>query len=169
MPQRSDRSLFGNIFGSNPFKGKDPRDIYTELRWGNESKRIFNIDAPEPLVSLGELAYLEYTNGNYEEYSEEDAPFLALGAETNYLYIIPKKSNGRPNPVSEDTEEYEAIGTIKQTDYYSEKGDEEGYYYHEHEKPYPVLYEHYSGIAIIVPSKHKGKRSYAVVKEGIVG
>lgn len=165
MPKRSDREVFDGAFDGNPFKDKSPHEIYTKLQWGNKPKKIYNINAPEPLVSLGELAAFYTTAGDYE--FEENKFFIAVGANTNILYFLPinKSINNVP---SLSIRNWTKGPHVKETHYYSDKGGEDAYYYHEHEKPYPRLWTR-GHMGILVPSNHKGKRSYAVIKEGIVG
>ena len=50
----------------------------------------------------------------------------------------------------------------------SEKGGEAGYYYHDHEKPYPTIYG-YEDHFVCIPARHRKGRSYAVNDEGIIG
>jgi hypothetical protein len=166
MPRRSDREIYGNIFDQNPFEDFELEDMYRELRWGNDPQEIFDINSPEPLVALGNLARLK-TNVSDLKWNEDESPFLAVGRDSNSLYIIPQDSDGNPLDVPDDG--YHVVADIKQTDYFSDKGGDDCYYYHNHENPYPKLLVHDNGVAIIVPTTYKNKRSYAVGKEGIVG
>ena len=166
MPKRSEREIYEDIFLNNPFEDFEPEDMYRELRWDNEPEEIFDINSPEPLATIGDLARLKLDTDDLN-WSETESPFLAVGRDSNCLYIIPRDNNG--NPVDVPTSGYWDIAKVKQTDYYSDKGGEECYFYHKHENPYPRLLVHKNGVAIIVPQKHKNKRSYAVGKYGIVG
>jgi hypothetical protein len=166
MPKRSDRHVFSHAFTGNPFKGKHPVDIYKEIQWGNEPKEIIDIDAPEALINLGDLAKLKFTSGTVN--FNKGLYHLAIGADTNYLYIFPYGSTFIPdtNVNGWSTQGYK----VKATHYYSEKGGEDCYYYHNHEKPYPLMVSHPVGAHMLIPQKMSdGRRSYAVIKEGIVG
>ena len=166
MPKRSDREVFARAFNGNPFKGKSPVSVYKEIQWGNEPNEIIDIESPEPLVALGYLAKLFFTTGHKLSF-RKGLWHLALGIESNNLYLFPKNSTFIP----EDEHGWNNSGKkLKQTDYYSDKGGDDCYYFHKHESPYPYLFSHESGTAhIIVPQNHNGRRSYAVIKEGIVG
>jgi hypothetical protein len=166
MPKRSEREIYGDIFDQNPFEDIDPKDMYRSLRWGNEPSEIFDIDSPEPLATIGDLARLKLSNNDLK-WDESEAPFLAVGRDSNALYIIPRDEKG--NPLDIPDEGFHEVENVKQTDYYSDKGGEDCYYFHKHENPYPTLLIHKNGVAIIVPRKHNKRRSYAVGKEGIVG
>lgn len=165
MPERDNYPE--EYFSGNPFEGKDAFEVYRELRWDNDWNEAFELDAPEPMASIGELARLELDNDIFE-WSENEAPFLAVGVDSNALYIIPQDSDG--NPVDVPTGEYQVIGEVVQTDYYSDKGNEDAYFYHEHEFPYPILAVHpESGVSVILPQANDGRRSFAVSREGIIG
>lgn len=165
--------MFGDAFERNPFEDVDPLEMYGEIQWDKEPQAVWEVDAPEPLVAIGELAGLDWGEDDLELWSEEDAPFLAVGRDSNALWIVPKDEDGAPleriprfNPRSRA---WRCLGEVSQTDYYSDKGNEAGYYYHNHEAPYPQVWEHASGVRVLVPADNDGKRSYAVAKEGIVG
>jgi hypothetical protein len=166
MPGRKDFPQA--YFDENPYEGLSPEEVYTRLQWGNEPQTLFEVDAPEAMVTLGELAAL-YTEGDEVDYSEEEAPYLALGADSNRLYIVPKDEHGAP--VDVPLGPYVEVCELTQTDYYSDKGGESAYYYHEHEDPYPTLYINLqSGVMIIEPAQTEdGARSYAVGDEGVIG
>jgi hypothetical protein len=168
MPRRGERHKFpAGIFYGNPLEGRSPEEAYRLLRWGNATRQTFTIRAPEPLVSLGELAQLIADNGERQQWSDDEAaPWLAVGHTTNLLYIVPRV-NGRPLDVPHGP--YAPRARIRQVDYYSDKGGEPAYYYHTHERPFPTLYTSPSGIGIIVPAPHRGGRSFAVAEGGIVG
>jgi len=172
VPKRSERELYDHAFDVNPYEGLSLDEMYDSIQWGKNPEHIYPIDAPEPLASLGTLALLK-TKSAYGtmKYKEKNAPFLAVGQDTNCLYIVPRNKDGSPQDIPEfDPEIWEAIGEVKATHYYSDKGNEEGYYYHDHESPYPVLFVHEStGIGMLVPVDMDGKPSYAVIKEGIIG
>ena len=170
MPKRSERDKYSEAFEGNPFKGKSPRAVYKALQWGNNPRDMFDIEAPEPLVALGEVAKIVLQGGHKESISEKDAPFLALGTDSNNLYIIQRDENGEPVDVPLDLEDYDLVGKVKSTHYYSNKGNEKAYYYHDHEKPYPLLYRHEaSGVCVLIPQDNNGSPSYAVAIEGIIG
>jgi len=166
MPKRSDRELYGSIFDENPFEDFDAENMYRQLRWGKEPTETYTLNAPEPLATLGNLARLDLSF-NRLIWKEKESPFLAVGQESNLLYIIPRDRKGYP--VHIPIEGYEPGANIRRTDYIADKGGEECYFYHKHEPPYPKLLVHPTGVAIIIPSIYKRKRSYAVGKEGIVG
>lgn len=155
-------------FTGNPYEGLDPEEVYKRIQWGNEPIALYELDAPEALANLGELAMLQ-SEVDQLEYGEEEAPFLALGVDSNRLYIIPKDENGEPVDVPNGP--YVEVCQVTQTDYYSDKGGEEAYYYHEHEEPFPSLFIHLqTGVMIIEPVKDEdGTRSYAVGDEGVIG
>ena len=165
MPER-DR-FPAEYFDGNPFEGESPEGAYRKLRWGNEPKETFEIEGPEDMATIGELARLDF-EGEVVEFDEENAPFLAVGVESNRLYIVPKDEQG---PIDVPEGEYTEIGAISQIDYYSDKGGEDAYYYHEHEEPYPKVYQHKtSGVLIVEPEElDDGSRSYAVGEEGVIG
>lgn len=174
MPKRSDRDVYGEAFDQNPFEDMEPLDMYTSLQWDKEPEAVWDIEAPEPLVAIGELARLDFAGDSlHEAWDEELAPFLAVGRDSNVLYVLPKDVHGAPVDEVPEFDEHDPSwtykGLLKQTDYYSSKGNEDAYYYHEHEDPYPELWEHENGVCVLIPQRHKGKRSYAVAKEGIVG
>lgn len=166
MPIRD--SFPKEYFDGNPYEGETPEDAYKRLRWGNEPNEVFEIDAPEPMATIGTVAKL-IADGGTVEYSEGEAPFLAIGLETNKVYIVPMNQDGSPVNVPEGP--YVDMGRIRQIDYYSDKGGEEAYYFHEHEEPFPFLCIHEtSGVALIEPEEMEdGSRSYAVGDEGIIG
>jgi len=154
-------------FDSNPFEGETPQRAYKRLQWGNKPKNTFRIEAPEPMAVLGELAKLVFENRRQQTF-EKGELFVAVGTRTNMVYLVPME-NGRPLdfPVGFYSK-VERIVKVKRIDYYSEKGGEDGYYYHDHEKPYPMLWsdgEHF----VLEPAPHRGGRSYAVNDEGIIG
>lgn len=172
-PSRSDRVAFGDAFEGNPFEDLPPLEAYAALQWDKPPEAVWEIQAPEPLVALGDLAGLDWGSDELELWNEDEAPYLAVGRDSNMLYVVPKSKRGQPlaripkfNPASCA---WGRIGRVRQTDYYSNKGGEPSYYYHNHEPPYPTVWEHPSGVRVVVPARHKGKRSYAVVKEGIIG
>ncbi len=168
MPRRGERHKFDpGIFTGNPLGGRTPEQAYALLRWGNPAREKFTINAPEPMVALGELAQLIAEDGARAQYADDHrSPFLAVGCATNLLYIVPRP-NGRPLDVPVGP--YEPRARLRQVDYYSDKGGEESYYYHRHERPFPTLFYSPSGVGIIVPANHKGMRSFAVAEGGIVG
>jgi len=165
MPKRSDREVFKGVFNGNPFEGLSPQEIYKIIQWGNNPNKVIEIDAPEAMTALGFLAKLYLTDGTVK--LSKNKFYLALGADSNSLYIFQK--NIRVIPDLDDNKWSTQGVKVKRTDYYSKKGGEDCYYYHNHEKPYPILFSHPKGVHILQPQKFKGQRSYAVIKEGIVG
>lgn len=173
MPKRSEREMYGEAFDQNPFEDMDPEEMYRAVQWEKDPEAVWEVDAPEPMVAIGELAGLDFGEDELELWDEDDAPYLAIGRDTNVLYVVPKDEDGAP---LEDIPAFDAgddawseMGQVRQTDYYSDKGNEPGYYYHNHEDPFPTVWEHDSGVRVVVPADNDGKRSYAVAKEGIVG
>jgi hypothetical protein len=166
MPIRD--SFPKEYFDGNPYEGETPEEAYKRLRWGNEPNEVFEIDAPEPMATIGTVAKL-IAQGGSVSYTEAEAPYLAVGLETNRVYIVPRRPDG--GPVDIPSGPYTDLGLIQQIDYYSDKGGEEAYYYHEHEAPFPSLCIHEgSGVALIEPDEMEdGSRSYAVGDEGIIG
>lgn len=163
MPKRSDRKVFPGVFGKNPFHGMNPEDIYKEIQWGNSPKEIIDIDAPEALISLGTLAKLISPKKSVD--IDKDSYNLAIGSDSNLLYIFPIGTSFIP-----EIDDSWTIGpSIKETHYYSDKGGEDCYYFHKHEKPFPIMIAHDNDVHVIVPKRFNGQRSYAVIKEGIVG
>lgn len=173
MPGRDDFPK--RIFEDNPFDGLHPEQVYEKLRWGNESEQAWEFDAPEPMASLGRLARLDVHEGgkrnpHEQRFDDEAAPFVGVGTVSNRLYLIPAAEDGGPIDVPEGA--YELRGNVSRVDYISQKGDEDAYYYHEHETPHPELYEcrtERGTVYIIEPVEHDGARSYAVDEEGIIG
>lgn len=165
MPERD--KFPKEYFDGNPYEDNTPEETYQRIQWGNNPKEIFNIEAPEPLAALGCVAQICTPKGNVQ-FSEFEAPFLALGTYTNKLYFVPKIGD---EPVDIPYGPYNHIGIVTQLDYYSDKGGAEAYYYHEHEPPYPHLYQNKeSGVCVLIPSKcEDGSRSYAVGDEGVIG
>ena len=153
-------------FEGNPMEGETPLEIYKRLQWGNEPNEVVEVDAPEPLVALGHVAKLVLED-RIIEWDEGEA-FLAVGADSNRLYIFPVGTTEIPH------DGYEEVSQADQTDYTSAKGEGEGepkYYFHEHETPFPMVHVHaQSGdIFVIEPETVDGERSYAVSDEGIIG
>lgn len=149
-------------FDSNPFEGESLQGMYKRLQWGNEPREVFEIEAPEPLVALGEAAQL-FLPDRILQWEEGEA-HLAIGAETNRIYIFPVGSEEIPE------DGFKSMGESTQIDYYSDKGKEAGYYYHEHESPFPTVYAAKGGYFVIEPEENEdGTRSYAVSDEGIIG
>jgi hypothetical protein len=159
MPTRKD--FPAEYFEGNPLEGADLEEAYRRLQWGNEPRELIDIDAPEPLVALGEAARLELADRVITW--DEGEYHLAIGLETNKVYLFPKDLRVIPDSG------YESVGEVEQTDYYSDKGAEEGYYYHEHEAPFPECLMHPSGVIVLEPIETEEGRSYAVSDEGIIG
>jgi hypothetical protein len=160
MPTRT--KFPSEYFDSNPFEGESLDDIYRRLQWGNEPNEVLEIDAPEPLVALGEAAQLVLAHCRLQW--DEGEAHLAIGAESNKIYIFPRGAAKIPD------EGFEPLGESEQIDYYSDKGAEAGYYYHEHEAPFPQVTAAPGGFFVIEPQvSEDGERSYAVSDEGIIG
>lgn len=166
MPKRSERARFDSqAFELNPFEGKQAVDIYSEINWGNKPKRIHSIKCSESLVKLGTLACI-YHDGRCNPLDDGEYS-VAIGIRSNYVYFIPLRCRVIP---SFKNENWFQGPKVTRTDYLSEKGGEEtNYYYHKHERPYPYLFVSDNNCGVLIPSNNNGRRSYAVVKEGIVG
>lgn len=167
MPERT---RYAHLFEKNPFAGRNPREVFSLLHWGNTHSQEFVVDAPEPLVMLGMTKLLKGLTAHFE--FRDGEAFLAVGNNSNQLYIIPRINNeplSRIPSFSPRTSTF--VDKIKQTDYLSTKGNnKEDYYFHKHERPYPGLWlNHAAGVGYLVPANHKNRPSYAVGKEGIVG
>ncbi len=169
MPKRSERSEYATSFDGNPYEGEDPRDMYSRLRWGNSPSAVFTINAPEPMAAIGEVAKIHCgKNRVLVSYKENEGPFLAVGRDSNLLYIIARAADG--SPIDVPSNHYRPIIKITGIDYYSDKGGEIVYYFHEHEPPYPTLMQHNSGVCFIQPAiLADGGRSYVVDDAGIIG
>ncbi len=168
MPKRSDRQYFSESFGRNPYESEDLQDMYKRLRWGNKPNRKYPFNAPEPMVTIGEVAKIRCKNGDLCNFEEEYGPYLAVGRNSNLLYVVPKHPDSRPFDVPDDN--YRFVTKIIGIDYFSDKGGEMVYYYHDHEAPYPSLMQHPKGVCFIQPAiTEDGLRSYAVDDAGIIG
>ena len=182
MPER-DR-FPREYFTSNPFEDMDAFDMFRELRWGDEWTEAFEINAPEDMAVLGHAAELrlEYhlnphqrrknvqgrRDGRRYKWKKNEAPFLAVGKDTNRLYLVPMDADGMP--VDIPSKGYVVRGKVSRTEYWSTKGNDDALYYHDHEPPFPALWWHpTAGVYKIVPYHQGPKRSYAVASEGIVG
>lgn len=165
MPERDHYPR--EYFEGNPYEGETPEAAYKRLRWGNSPQETFELDAPEPLVTLGDVAKI-FAGQGIAQFSEKEAPFLAVGTRTNFIYFVPKR-NGMP--VNIPSGPYTFLDVVTRLDYYSDKGGSPCYYYHDHEPPYPLLYMNKkSGVCLLCPSACKdGTRSFAVGDEGIIG
>jgi hypothetical protein len=168
MPKRSERQEYASSFDGNPYNNVSPKAMYKRLRWGNKVVDTFNIDAPEPMVVLGELAKLRRGKTTFWSFEENNGPFLAVGRDSNLLYIISRHEDGSPCNVPSNG--YKPLCVITGIDYYSDKGGEDIYYFHNHEKPYPTLMQHSKGCWYLKPSYlSDGGRSYVVDDAGIIG
>ncbi len=168
MPKRSDRQYFSDSFGSNPYDGENPREMYSRLRWGNNPVKAYSFNAPEPMATIGEVAKIRCKDGDLCVFGENDGPYLAIGRDSNLLYVVPKRTDGSPFNVPEN--KYRSIIKIIGIDYFSNKGGEMVYYFHDHEPPYPTLMQHSSGVCFIQPAiTNDGLRSYVVDDAGIIG
>jgi hypothetical protein len=142
--------------------------MYKRLRWGNHPNSVFDIEAPEPMVALGEVAKIRGLKRVLAEYAENEGPYLVVGRDSNLLYIVPRYNDGTPMEVP--AEGYRPITKLRGVDYFSDKGGEVVYYYHDHEKPYPLLMQHPSGVCFLEPAiMGDGGRSYVVDDAGIIG
>jgi len=174
MPKREERDLYSEAFEGNPYEDSTTEEMYESLMWGNAPTALYRINAPEPMATIGDIAKLKLKNPTAKRtynFKEDDAPFLAVGKDSNQLYIVPK-IDGEPIDIPEldlESDEWDYRGEVKETHYYSGKGEEEAYYYHPHQNPLPELYVHESGVAVLVAADNEGEPSYAVIKEGIIG
>lgn len=164
MPERD--KFPKKYFDGNPYEGLEPEEVYKRLRWGNDPSETFEITGPEDMVTLGDVAKVVTDRGTLD--FEEGEAYLAVGVETNRVYIVPCEGG---EPVDVPDGPYTELAVIHQIDYTSDKGGEEAYYFHEHEEPYPVLCWHEeTGVGMIEPEEMEdGSRSYAVGDEGIIG
>lgn len=156
-------------FQGNPLRGETAEGAYKRLQWGNNPRNAWEIEAPEPMAVLGQLAKFVPMGGKAQKFREGEY-FLSVGVRSNKVYFVPigARSGGPIDFPKQFLQRVEPYAVITRVDYYSSKGGEEGYYYHDHEKPYPSLYKcgrHF----VIVPARHRGGRSYAVNDEGIIG
>lgn len=170
MPKRGERHKFPKgIFKGNPLAGMSAEEAYKLLRWGNAPKQSFTIDAPEPLVAMGEVAAIYLLDGRQQQWEDDGAsPFLAIGKHTNIIYFVQRAEDGGPARVI-SSGPYHELGLCRRVDYFSDKGGEPAYYYHDHEPPYPVLFFEPRGTMVLLPQAHNGGRSFAVAEGGIVG
>jgi hypothetical protein len=156
-----------DYFDKNPLAGENALGAYRRLQWGNKPRYTWRIEAPEPMAVLGRLAKLVFAGKGQQNYPDWSM-FVSVGTRTNRVYLVPMKGR-KPVPFPlRFNQRCEAIVKLRRIDYYSEKGNEEGYYYHDHEPPFPTLRglnDHF----VIMPAKHRGGRSYAVNDEGIIG
>jgi hypothetical protein len=173
MPKRSERKEYAEKFTEgNPYADTSAEHLYKELRWGNGPTDTYEIDGPEDMATMGIVAKLVLTDvPRTVKFKEKDGPYLAVGLQSNYLYIVNRYDDGTPCNIQTDTEEYKCIGNIKQIDYFSDKNKEKAYYYHKHEKPYPFLYMSPDLMScIVIPAElDSGHPSYIVREEGIIG
>jgi hypothetical protein len=173
MPKRSEREEYASKFTEqNPYSGKSAKALYSSLRWGNGPTEIFEIEGPEEMASLGILAQIWFVENKVKiKFAEDNGPFLAVGKDSNYLYIVNRNEDGSPTDVSSDFDSYKAFAHVRRTDYYSDKNNEPAYYYHKHEKPYPLAYiSPDSNTILLVPDQlESGHPSYIVREEGIIG
>lgn len=163
-----------DYFAKNPLKGENARSAYSRLQWGNAPRNEFpNFEAPESMAALGHLAAIVFVNGQKAHFQEREY-YVAVGIKTNKVYYVPMRRDGRPLDFPPNfSKRAQPIGLVKRVDYTSEKGmdkgGEPGYYYHDHESPWPTLRQlgsHY----VLIPSRlPNGGRSYAVNDEGIIG
>lgn len=167
MPERDrfDKKLFTD----NPMKDENALSAYKRLQWGNEPREVFAMEAPEPMAVLGDVAMIDMITQKVK--FDENEYFLAVGIESNLIYLVPKDEDGKPIDFEEGWgEDLEEIAPVKQTDYISEKGGESCYYFHEHEDPFPMLCSDGGNHFVILPAEtDDGARSYAVSDEGIIG
>jgi len=173
MPKRSERQEYADKFEEgNPYSDYTAQHLFKVIRWGNKPKEEFEINAPEDMACMGLVAKIFLVQNKEKiKFTVKNAPFLAVGLNSNYLYIVSKNTDGSPVDIPLDTDNYDFVGNIKQIDYYSDKNNEEAYYYHKHEKPYPFLYVSRNKLCIIIiPAElNTGHPSYIVREEGIIG
>lgn len=155
-------------FEGNPFDGDSPERLYEKIQWGNRPNDSRAFRAPESMAAIGRLAKLFLIDGRQQEFRDMDY-FVAVGGKSNWVYFVPIDEKGRALDFPKKFwEKCEGIGRVIRTDYYSEKGGDKGYYFHDHEKPFPMLCGHGEHYALR-PAKVGGGRSYAVGPEGIIG
>lgn len=168
MPERL---LYRHLFRGNPLANTQPEEAFSLLNWGNAARRLFPIDAPEPLIMLG-MARLVVLSDRQLHFRRGES-FLAVGHKSNELYFIPRVGGSPRTRIPDfNPRMCRLIGEVSQTDYLSTKGKAkvENHYYHKHEKPFPSLWVHdASGVGYLRAANNGGSPSYAVGKEGIVG
>src|SRR5690349_5664412 len=138
MPERQ---RFAHLFRGNPFRGTEPEEAFSLLNWGNQAQRSYPIEAPEALVMLGMCKMLVLDDRRLTFRRGES--FLAVGHDSNELYILPRVNNGPPRRVPEfNRRTFRCLGEVVRTEYLSTKGKsrKENHYYHDHEPPYPCLW-----------------------------
>lgn len=155
-------------FEANPLEGETPEAAFKRLQWGNNPRNTYRLEAPEPMAVLGRLAKLFYVGGKSQSFPDWEM-FVAVGVASNRYYLVPMDEQRRPIDFPRDFfEGCRPVVQVRRIDYYSEKGGEPGYYFHDHEKPYPMLYG-YEDHFVCEPAAMKKGRSYAVNDEGIIG
>ena len=167
MPRRSDRLEYEHHFEGNPLGHLNAQQAYEELRWGNASTGAYELDGPEPeLIELGRLVLLELDTVIFE-WDECEAPYLAVGLESNRLYGLPIGPDGHPEDLGGPLE---YGGAVHETHYIADKGGDDAYWFHPHEAPLPQLWANpETGAFVIEPADHEGGPSYVVGPEGIIG
>jgi hypothetical protein len=184
MPGRDQFPI--KYFDGNPMEGETPVGAYRRLQWGNEPDSVRKIEAPEEMMALGRLAMIHFADGTKEK-SRDWQYFLAVGKRSNFVYFVPM--DGSRRPISFPVNFFAGIrdahnsrlranalwwkksqrqAMVVRTDYYSEKGGAPGYYFHDHEEPYPQLAINHRH-RVLIPAEYQGRRSYAVGDEGIIG
>jgi hypothetical protein len=158
---------YAERFEGNPLEHLEPLEAYEAVRWGNPATELFELEGPEPdVIGLGRLALLELERAVYQ-WTDQDAPYLGIGLQSNRLYAFPVGPDGGPRSLEGP---FENVGEVWETHYTGPKGGEDAYWYHEHEAPYPELYENpHTGAMVIEPAEYDGGPSYVVGPEGIIG
>lgn len=145
-------------------RGEKAEKQYERLHWGIRPRRRRTIDVPgmrlkQTVVELGRLRALVLTSpeGTHSVIVRPKRPYprLVVGQRDNRLYIADHGAFKLPASLDGSV--------IERVDYETAKGDEEAYYYHDHEPHFPVLRVLSGGLA-----QYAGG-SYVVAPEGITG
>lgn len=141
-------------------------DQYEAMRWGLKPRHERTVTVPgmkrrEAVAELGILRvlYLQRRDGSRVVWRlPRPYPWLAVGAQSGRLWIVPK----RDLDLSALAGMPAAGWHVVRTDYTALKGDEDAYWYHDHEAPFPRLRRVDGQVQF-----HGG--GYFVAAEGIVG
>ncbi len=139
---------------------------YRDLRWGLEPRFERTVTVPgmrrrEAVAELGLLRvlYLRRPDGSVVTWRvPRPYPWLAVGAKSGRLWIVPRRAMN----LSALAGMPKAGWRVIRTDYTALKGDEDAYWYHDHEAPFPRLYRVDGHV------QYRGG-GYFVAPEGIVG
>lgn len=151
----------------SPLEGQSSEEQFDAIRWGKKVSGLRAVTVPgmtkrEEVIELGCLRVLYLApDGTDQAYPWRvtRGTRLAVGQRTNRLWIIPPPRGLDLSAL----EHMPARGwAIARTDYTAVKGDEDAYWYHEHEAPYPRLRRVDGGVQF-------SRGQYVIAPEGIVG